>query len=61
MYDHAEWLEHIEAVKLLGDAIEKAVNFDSLAAVQQKGLPSGTSEAPDNKQQIGCGGQIWPR
>jgi integrase len=58
VYDHAEWLEHIAAAKLLGKVIEEAVNFVSLSAVQQEGPPSGHSEALDNSQKIGCGGQI---
>ena len=37
VYTHAEWEESAEAAQLAGEHIEKAVNFVSLSAVQQKG------------------------
>jgi hypothetical protein len=36
---------NVEAAKLVGEAIEKAVNSVSLTAIQEKGLPTGESEA----------------
>ncbi len=58
VYTHAELPENIEAARLAGDAIEKAVNSVSLTAVQEKGPAGGVQQALDDKQQIGCGGQI---
>jgi hypothetical protein len=45
VYTHAEWEQNVEAAKLVGEAIEKAVNSVSLTAIQEKGLPTGESEA----------------
>lgn len=45
VYTHAEWKDNVEAAQLAGEAIEKAVNSVSLTAIQEKGLPTGESEA----------------
>jgi integrase len=45
VYTHAEWTENVEGAQLAGEAIEKAVNSVSLTAIQEKGLPTGVSEA----------------
>ena len=45
VYTHAEWPENVEAAKLAGEQIEKAVNSVSLSANQEKGLLTGASEA----------------
>ena len=45
MFIHAEWEENVEAAKLLGEAIEKAVNSVSLTAIQEKGPLGGVQEA----------------
>jgi hypothetical protein len=37
--------ENVEAAQLAGEAIQKAVNSVSLTAVQEKGPPTGESEA----------------
>jgi len=58
VYTHSSEEGHYEAARLIGNAIEIAVHSVSLSAVQQKGLPTGASEALETKQQIGCGGQI---
>jgi hypothetical protein len=42
---HAEWEQNVEAAKLAGEAIEKAMNSVRLSAVQQKGPLTGASEA----------------
>jgi integrase len=46
VYTHAEWEENAEAAQLAGEQIEKAVNFVSLTAVQQKGLADENQQAP---------------
>jgi integrase len=46
VYTHSEWKENVEAAKLAGEQIEKAVNSVSLTAIQQKGL------AEDNQQAL---------
>jgi len=58
VYTHAEWEDNVEAARLAGAAIEKAVNFVSLTAGKEKGLPTGVSEALTTQQESGCGGQI---
>ena len=45
VYTHSEWEENVEAAKLLGEAIEKAVNSVSLTAIQEKGPLGGVQEA----------------
>ena len=45
VYTHAEWPENVEAAKLAGDQIEKAVNYVSLAASKEKGPLIGAPEA----------------
>ncbi len=49
VYTHPEWKENAEAAKLAGETIEKAVNSVGLNAIQQKGLPTGVSEALASK------------
>jgi len=46
VYTHAEMGENIEAAQRAGDAIQQAENSVSLTAIQEKGLPTGESEAP---------------
>jgi hypothetical protein len=58
VYTHAEWEHNVEAAKLAGEAIEKAVNSVSLTAVQEKGPAGGVQQAPTYQQENGCGGQI---
>ena len=38
VYTHAEWEHNVEAAKLAGEAIEKAVNFVCLLQFKKKGL-----------------------
>jgi hypothetical protein len=45
VYTHAEWEENAEAARLAGERIEKALNFVSLSAVQQKGLADRNQQA----------------
>jgi hypothetical protein len=45
VYTHTEWEENAEAAQLAGEQIEKAVNFISLTAVQQKGLADENQQA----------------
>jgi integrase len=45
VYTHAEMPENVEAAQKAGEAIEKAVNSVSLTTVQEKGPPTGESEA----------------
>lgn len=45
VYTHAEWPENVEAAKLAGDQIEKAVNSVSLTANKEKGPLVGAPEA----------------
>ncbi len=45
VYTHAEWEQNVEAAKLAGEAIEKAVNSVSLTAIQEKGPLGGVQEA----------------
>jgi len=58
VYTHASYEDHREAARLIGSAIEIATYSDCLTAGQEKGPLVGAPEALDNKQQIGCGGQI---
>lgn len=36
VYTHSEWKENVEAARLAGDQVERAVNSVSLTAIQQK-------------------------
>jgi integrase len=45
VYTHAEMPENVEAAQRAADVIEKAVNSVCLTAIQQKGPPTGESEA----------------
>ena len=45
VYTHSEWEQNVEAAKLAGEAIEKAVNSVSLTAIQEEGPPTVKSEA----------------
>jgi integrase len=45
VYTHAEMSENVEAAQKAGEEIEKAVNSVRLTAVQEKGPPTGESEA----------------
>lgn len=58
VYTHSEWSENVEAASVAGKAIQNAVNSVCLTAIQQKGLPTGVSEALQLNNLIGCGGQI---
>jgi integrase len=58
VYTHSNWEDHLEAARLIGDAIEKAVDSVSLTAAKEEGPAGGGQQALDNKQRIGCGGQI---
>jgi hypothetical protein len=58
VYTHAEWPENVEAAKLAGEAIEKAVNSFSLTANQEKGLWLERQKLLQLNNLNGCGGQI---
>jgi len=45
VYTHSEWRENLEAAKLAGEQIEKAANFVSLTAIQQKGPADQNQQA----------------
>jgi hypothetical protein len=45
VYTHAEIPQNVEAARQAGEATEKAVNSVSLTTVQEKGPPTGESEA----------------
>ena len=45
VYTHAEWPENVEAARLVGNEIEKAVNSVSLTANKEKGPLVGAPEA----------------
>jgi len=45
VYTYAEWPEKVEAAKLAGEKIEKAVNSVSLTAIQERGPLVGAPEA----------------
>jgi len=45
VYTHAEKPENVEAAQRAGEAIGKSVDSVSLTAIQEKGLPTGVSEA----------------
>jgi integrase len=45
VYTHSEWKHNEEAAQQAGEAIQKAVNYVSLTAIQEKGLPILKSEA----------------
>jgi integrase len=45
VYTHTEWRENVEAAKLAGEQIEKAANFVSLTAVQEKGPADQNQQA----------------
>jgi ribosomal protein L18 len=45
VYAHSEWKQNVEAAKLTGEAIEKAVSSVNLTAIQEEGLPTVKSEA----------------
>src|SRR5580692_4873117 len=50
IYTHAETAENVDAAQRAGDAIEKAMNFVSLTAVQEEGPAGGVQQALDNKR-----------
>lgn len=46
VYTHSEWKENVEAARLAGEQIEKAVNSVSLSAIQQKRPADQKSASP---------------
>jgi len=45
VYTHSEWEQNVEAAQLAGTAIEKAVDFVSLTAIQQEGPADRNQQA----------------
>jgi integrase len=45
IYTHTEWQENVEAAKLAGEQIDKALNSVSLTAIQEEGLADANQQA----------------
>jgi len=58
VYTHSDTEDHIEAARLIGNAIELAMRSVSLTTEQQKGPAGSVQQAQSNQLENGCGGQI---